>query len=141
MTELEIKIYNALKEHEAWMAQYDADRKAEYDKYMAEAANQKDEYWKKDKIHSAEWALHFQKHGYDFIETWKNIISKAMYGRIYHEWHSAQAGRYKGTGHGAYITSELTEKEKEMVSKIFNNLVEKGYLKKSKSGKQAKLVK
>ena len=141
MTEMESKIFNALKEHKAWMASYDADRKAEYDEHMAEAAIQEDEYWRKDCEHSAEWALHFQKHGYDFIEAWMNVISKAMYGRTYHEWHSAQAGRYKGTGHGAYVTTELTGDEIQMVNKVFDNLVNKGYLKKSKSGKQATFTK
>lgn len=138
--ELGNKILEALKAHNEWMASYDADRKAEYDEYMAQAAIQTSEYWKEDMQHSAEWALSFQKHGYDFLEDWKNVISKAMYGRIYHEWHSAQAGR-RGTGHGAYITSELTEKEKTIVTKIFNSLVDHGYLKKSKSGAKAKLVK
>jgi len=141
MTELENKILDALKEHKNWMDAYDADRKAEYDKHMADAAMQTDEYWKKDCENSANWALHFQKHGYDFLEGWKNIIAKAMYGRIYHEWHSAQAGRYKGTGHGAYITSELTDEEKEKVTKVFNGLVNHGYIRLSKSGKMAMFTK
>ena len=141
MTELENKILAALKERKADLAKYDADRKAEYDEYMAEAAIQTSDYWKKDLEGSARWALHFQHHGYDFIEAWKNVISKAMYGRIYHEWHSAQAGRYKGTGHGAYITSELTVEEQGKVGKVFDGLVRQGYLKLSKSGKQATFTK
>ena len=141
MTALEIKILDALKEHKAWMAQYDVDRKVEYDQYMAQAAIQIDEYWRKDFENSANWALHFQKHGYDFLEAWKNVIAKAMYGRIYHEWHSAQAGRYKGTGHGAYITSELTLEEQAKVGKVFENMTAKGYFKISKSGKQATFTK
>ena len=141
MTELERKIIEALKNKKDALAKYDEDRKAEYDEYMAEANIQTSEYWKKDLQHSAEWALHFQKHGYDFIEAWKNVIAVAMYGRIYHEWHSAQAGRYKGTGHGAYVTSELTTEEQGKVGKVFDGLVKHGYLRLSKSGKQATFTK
>lgn len=108
---------------------------------MKEAEIQTSEYWKKDFIHQAEWALHFQNHGYDFITTWKNIISNTMYNRRYHEWHSAQAGRYKGTGHGAYVTSELDQKEIEIINKVFAGLVRQGYLRLSKSGKQATFTK
>lgn len=141
MTDMENKIYKALKEQVDFLAKYDADRKAEYDANMAKAAIQTEKYWKDDFERSAQWALHFQKHGYDFLESWKNVIAKAIYGRIYHEWHSAQAGRYKGTGHGAYTSTELDEKEIKMVNAIFDNLVKKGYFKISKTGKQAKLVK
>jgi hypothetical protein len=141
MTELENKILEALKSKKTDLAKYDADRKAEYDEYMAKAAIQTSDYWKKDCERSAEWALHFQHHGYDFIEAWKNVIAKAMYGRIYQEWHSAQAGRYRGTGHGAYTTSELTYEEQGKVGKVFDGLVRQGYLKVSKSGKQATFTK
>ena len=141
MTNLENKILAALKDYKNWIATYDANRKAEYDKLMAKAAIQTDDYWKKDLEGSARWALHFQKHGYDFLEGWKNIIAKAMYGRIYHEWHSAQAGRYRGTGHGAYVTTELTSEEISNIDKIFNGLVKHGYLRISKSGKQATFTK
>lgn len=141
MTELEIKILDALKEHKAWIAKHDADCKARYDKHMEEAAIQTSEYWRKDCEGSANWALHFQKHGYDFLEAWMNAIAKAMYGRIFHEWHSAQAGRYKGTGHGAYITSELTVEEQSKVRKVFKALTMQGYFKISKSGKQATFTK
>ena len=140
MTELESRILKALADKNENMKAYDADRKAEYDEYMRKANEQTNDYWKKDFQHSAEWALHFQKHGYDFLEAWKNEISKAMYGRTYHEWHSAQAGRYKGTGHGAYITTELDEHEREIINKVFKNLIDKGYFKVSKTGKQAKFI-
>lgn len=140
MTALESKILSALEAHESWMAQYDRDRKAEYDEYMAKAAQQKDDYWKKDFEGQAEWALHFQKHGYDFLTGWKNIISKAVYGRIYEEWHSAQAGRYKGTGHGAFTTTELEEAEIKKINIILENLIKKGYLRLSKSGKMARYI-
>lgn len=150
MTALENKILEALKTTKAKMEEYDKNRKAEYDEYMKKAEEQTIEYWKKDYIvdfwkkdyiHKAEWALHFQMHGYNFLTEWKNVISNAMYGRTYHEWHSAQAGRYKGTGHGAYATTELNEQEIEMVDKVFDNLVKRGYMKLSKSGKKATFTK
>lgn len=141
MTALENKILDALKAKNERMKEYDADRKAEYDAYMKKASIQESEYWKKDFERQAEWALHFQKHGYEFITTWKNVISNAMYGKTYQEWHSAQAGRYKGTGHGAYITTQLTAIEKEKVNKVFEGLVKHGYLKLSKSGEMATFIK
>lgn len=139
--ELENKILTALKEHAEWMDEYDANRKAEYDEDMEMAEIQTSECWKKHYQESAEWALHFQKHGYDFIDGWKNVIAKAWYGRIYQQWHSAQAGRYKGQGHSSYITSELTTDEQNNVNEVFNRIVNRGILKKSKSGKMATLTK
>ena len=141
MTELENKILITLNTKANKLKKYDEKCKAEYDKLMKKAENQVDEYWKKDFIHQAEWALSFQKHEYDFVQEWKNIIAMVMYNRIYHEWHSAQAGRYRGTGHGAYITSELTTEERSNIDKVFNGLVKHGYLRLSKTGKQAKLIK
>ena len=141
MTALETKILEALKDRNQQMEEYDAKRQAEHDKYMKEAAIQTSEFWKEDKERSAEWVLQFQHHGYDFTTSWMNVISQVMYGRVYHEWHSAQAGKYKGTGHGAYITSELTKEEKEKINLVFNGLVKQGYLRLSKSGAKAKLVK
>lgn len=138
---LEQKILQALDDRNTWMEQYDVDRKAEYDSYMKKAAIQKDDYWKKDYESQADWALHFQKHGYDFLTSWKNVISNAMYGKTYEEWHSAQAGRYKGTGHGSYITTELTKEQIANIDKVFNGLVKQGYLKLSKSGKMATFIK
>ena len=141
MTELEIRILGALKEKKAELKRYDADRQAEYDEYMEEAEIQTSDYWRKDLQRSAEWALHFQKHGYDFIEAWLNVIAGVMYGRIYSEWHPAQAGRYKGTGHAAYTSSELTQTERENVYKVFKGLEKHGYIRISKSGKQATFTK
>ena len=138
---MEEKILSALEQKMADMAKYDADRQAEYDSYMEQAKIQTSEYWKKDLQHSAEWALGFQKHGYEFIDGWKNVISKAMYNRLYSEWHSAQAGKYKGTGHPAYMSTELTPEEKDKVYKVYQGLVKQGYLKLSKSGKMATFVK
>lgn len=140
MTALENKILEALKAHAEWMDVYDADRKADYDSKMKEAEMIESEYFKKDKIRSAEWDLSFQKHGYDFCTDWQNVIARVMYGRVYYEWHSAEAGRYKGTGHGAYITSELTDTEQDNVYKVFEGLVKHGYMRLSKSGKKAKFV-
>lgn len=140
MTELESKILTALTEKTEKMNKFDALCKAEYDEKMRKAEAQTVEYWKNDLKRQAEWSLGFQHHGYDFLEAWKNEISKAMYGRTYHEWHSAQAGRYKGTGHGAYITTELDEHEREIINKVFKNLIDKGYFKVSKTGKQAKFI-
>ncbi len=137
MTALEKKILDALKAHMEWMASYDSNRKAEYDDYMQQAEAQEINYWKKDLQHRAEFQLSKQKHGYDFLTTWKNIISNAMYGRTYYEWHPAQAGKYKGTGHGAFATSELTDAEQEIIEKVFDGIVKRGYLKLSKSGKMA----
>lgn len=137
MTALENKILQALKEKMDCLAEYDADCKANYDKHMARAAQQTSNYWKEDEERIARFELSWQKHGYDFLESWKNVISMAMYGRVYHEWHSAQAGRYRGTGHAAYVTTELSEQEIKNVDEVFRRLVNKGYLKKSKSGKQA----
>lgn len=140
MTALEMKILAGLREYDAWMAKYDAERKAEYDDYMKKASMQTSSFWKEDLEHSARWALSFQKHGYEFLEAWKNTISEAMYGRTYHEWHPAQAGRYKGTGHGAYATTELTPEEIGKVDKVFGGLVRHGYLRLSKSGKKARFI-
>ncbi len=140
--ELENKIMESIKAKIVAMDKYDADRKAEYDDYMAQAAATDSEFWKKDHIHSAEWSLSFQHHGYEFIEEWCNVISKAIYdGREYHQWHSACAGRYKGTGHGSYVTTELNKEERETIGKIWHNMVAKGYFKVSKSGCKAKFIK
>lgn len=140
MTTLENKILTALASKGERMQAFDDERKAEYDRKIKQAEAQTSEYWKNDLKIKAEWSLGLQHHGYDFLEAWKNEISKAMYGRIYHEWHSAQAGRYKGTGHGAFVTTELNEQEIENVNKVFKNLVNKGYFKISKTGKQAKFI-
>ena len=78
------------------MAQYDAERKAEYDDYMKQAKLQTEDWWKKDLEHQAEWALSWQHHGYEFVEGWKNILSQIMYGKKFNEWHPAQPGKYKG---------------------------------------------
>lgn len=137
MTALEKKILEALKAEKERIAEFDAVCQEIADDYMRKAAEQASDYWKKDFERSAKFHLSHQKHGYDFLNVWKNAISKAMYGRIYYEWHPAQAGRYKGTGHGAYVTSELTDVEIEIVNKVFDGLVKHGYLKISKSGKMA----
>ena len=142
MTALEAKILEALKSHAESMDSYDADRQKAADRCKEEAkaleANgQKGMWGSEGKLHEAKWELSFQKHGYDFLTGWKNIISVVMYGRIYEEWHSAHAGRYKGKGHGAYITSELTDAEAEIIDRVFNGLVKHGYLRLSKSGKMA----
>ncbi len=137
MTALENKILEDLKKYSDWMAEYDEDRQKEYDDYMKQAEQQESEFWKKEYEQSAKWAIHFQKHGYAFLSDWKNVISKAMYERLYEIWHSAEAGKRKGTGHGAYITSELSEIEMDNIDKVFNALVNRGYLRLSKSGKMA----
>lgn len=141
MTNTEIKILEALKEKKEDLKKYDAERQAVHDNYIRKAEIQTSDFWKKDLKRSADWAISLQKHGYDFIEAWKNIIAKVMYERSYHEWHAAQAGRYKGTGHAAYITSELTTEERQKIDKVFDGLVRLGYLKVSKSGKQATFTK
>jgi hypothetical protein len=137
MTTLEQKILEALKAEKERIKKYDAVCQEIADDYMRKAAEQTSDYWKKDYERSAQFHLSQQKHGYEFHQTWKNAISGVMFGRIYYEWHPAQAGRYKGTGHGAYATSELTDEEQEIVDKVFNGLVKHGYLKISKSGKMA----
>lgn len=140
MTELENKILAALRDKNNKMAKFDADMQAEHDGFMKRADEQDDLYWKKEFQHKAEWSLGFQNHGYEFVDEWCNVIADAIYGKIYHEWHSAVAGR-RGTGHGAYSTTELTHDEHEKVYKVFKGLVNQGYLKLSKSGYKAKLVK
>lgn len=140
MTEMETKILDALKAAKAKMEEYDNNRRAEYERKMEEAERQTDNYWKKDCIRSAEYSLSLQMHGYNFLASWKNIIARAMFGRSYHEWHPAQAGR-KGNGHGSYATTELTEKEEETIDTIFDNLVRLGYMRLSKSGKKATFTK
>lgn len=146
MTELENKILTALKEKNTKMAKFDAERKAEADKIMKEAeeiranGGEDAEFWYNDKKHSAEWELGFQHHGYEFVEEWCNVIAQVMYGRVYHEWHSACPGKH-GTGHGAFSTTELTHDEHSNVYKVFKGLVKQGYLRLSKSGYKAKLVK
>ena len=141
MTALEIKILAELARVKKQNEEFDAYCKELYDKHMARAAIQTDDYWRKDCERSAKFHLSGQKHGYEFLETWKNAIANAMYGRIYHKWHSAQAGRYKGTGHGAYATTELTDTEIDIINRVFVGLVNHGYLKLSKSGKMAKYTK
>lgn len=138
---LEKRILEALTAKKVQLAEYDAYLKAEHDKYMEEAANQTEECFKKDAIHMAKASLNKQLHGYEFIEEWKNAIAKAMYNRIYHQWHSAECGGRGFKGHGAYITSELNEDEKANVDEVFNRLVKRGYLKLSKSGKMATFTK
>lgn len=146
MTTLENKILNALREKSERMKEYDAHCQEEADKCMEKAkaleAEGKLGMWGSDgEIGHAKWHLSFQKHGYDFLTNWKNTISEVMYGKTYYEWHPAQAGRYRGTGHGAYVTSELTDHEQEIINKVFDGLVKHGYLKLSKSGKMATLKK
>ena len=140
MTELENKILAALKEKNKNMAAFDADCQAEYNDYMRKANEQTEAYWKTEYTHKAEWVIGFQNHGYEFVEEWCNVIAQVIYGRIYHEWHSACPGKH-GTGHGAYSTTELTTDEHKKVYKVFKGLVNQGYLKPSKSGYKAKLVK
>jgi hypothetical protein len=143
MTDLENKILAALREKNKKMAEFDVECKKEHDKYMeqAKAAEAEgDMFWKKDYERTAEWHLSFQHHGYEFIDEWRNVIAIAMYGRIDNEWHSAVAGRH-GTGHGPSISTELTHDERIKVSKVLNGLVKQGYLRPSKSGYKAKLVK
>lgn len=137
---MEAKILKALADKFAKMEQFDKDRQAEYDAKMKKITPNMTDYQKDLAKTEAEWSLGFQKHGYDFKEAWKNEISKAMYRRTYHEWHSAQAGRYKGTGHGAYITTELTPQEIANVDAVFQGLIKHGYLRLSKSGKQATFI-
>lgn len=137
---MEAKILKALADKFAKMNQHDVDLQAEYAAKMKKITPQMTNYEKSLAQTEAEWSLGFQKHGYDFKEEWKNEISKAMYGRTYHEWHSAQAGRYKGTGHGAYITTELTPQEIANVDAVFQGLIKHGYLRLSKSGKQATFI-
>lgn len=141
MTALELKIIEYLRKHVDQLKKYDATCQEIANEYLAKAAIQTEKYWKEDFENTAKFHLGQQQHEYDFLNNWKNDISMAMYGRIYHEWHPAQAGRYKGTGHGAYITTELTTEEQEIVNKVFNGLVKHGYLRLSKSGKMAKMVK
>ena len=146
MTDLENKILAALREKNKQMDEYDAHCKAEADKSMKEAeeiraaGGEHAEFWYADKKHDAEWHLGFQHHGYEFVEEWCNVIASVMYGRVYHEWHSACPGRH-GTGHGGYSSSELTSDERKNVHKVFNGLIKHGYLRQSKSGYKAKLVK
>lgn len=137
---METKILKALTDKVVKMQQHDADMQAMYDAKMKKITPNMSDYQKDLAKNEAEWALSFQKHGYDFKESWKNEISKAMYGREYHQWHSAQAGRYKGTGHGAYVTTELTPQEIANVDAVFQGLIKHGYLKLSKSGKQATFI-
>ena len=140
--EMEEKILVALRKKMEQMNEYDVHCKEEADKCFAEAkeleANGNLGMWGSDgKIHEAKWHLSFQYHGYAFLTDWKNVISGVMFGRVYHEWHSAQAGLRKGEGHGAYITSELSDDECIVINKVFDGLVKHGYLRLSKSQKMA----
>ena len=141
MTALEIKIIEAVKARAAQMDEFDASCQKNADNYRTKAKETTDDYWRKDYEHQAEWALSLQHHGYDFIDEWRNIIGHAMYGKKYREWHSAQAGRYKGTGHDSYVTSDCTAEERENIVKVWNGMVKRGYFKISKSGAKARLVK
>lgn len=140
MTNLEIKILDALKNERQRLKDYDVMLQEMHDEHMKIAEIQTSDYWKRDYEDRAKFDLSHQKHEYNFITEWKNVIASAMYGKIYYEWHSAQAGRYKGTGHGAYVTTELTDVEIEKVDKIFQNMINKKYFRISKSGKMAKFI-
>ena len=140
MTNLEIKILDALKSERQRFKDYDVMIQEMHDENMRKAAIQTSDYWKKDFEDRAKFNLNHKKHEYNFITEWKNVIASAVYGRIYYEWHPAQAGRYKGTGHGAFVTSELTDVEIEKVDKIFQNMINKKYFRISKTGKMAKFI-
>ena len=140
MTNLEIKILDALKNERQRLKDYDLMIQGMYDENMKMAEIQTDDFWKRDYEDRAKFNLSHKKHEYNFITEWKNVIASVMYGKIYYQWHSAQAGRYKGTGHGAYVTSELTDVEIEKVNKIFQNMINKKYFRISKSGKMAKFI-
>ena len=140
MTNLEIKILDALKSERQRLKDYDVMIQEMHDENMRKAAIQTSDYWKKDFEDRAKFNLKHKKHEYNFINEWKNVIASAVYGRIYYEWHPAQAGRYKGTGHGAFVTSELTDVEIEKVDKIFQNMINKKYFRISKTGKMAKFI-
>lgn len=140
MTNLEIKILDALKSERQRLKDYDVMIQEMHDENMRKAAIQTSDYWKKDFENRAKFNLNHKKHEYNFITEWKNVIASAVYGRIYYEWHPAQAGRYKGTGHGAFVTSELTDVEIEKVDKIFQNMINKKYFRISKTGKMAKFI-
>lgn len=140
MTNLEIKILDALKSERQRLKDYDVMIQEMHDENMRKAAIQTSDYWKKDFEDRAKFNLNHKKHEYNFITEWKNVIASAVYGRIYYEWHPAQAGRYKGTGHGAFVTSELTDVEIEKVDKIFQNMINKKYFRISKTGKMAKFI-
>lgn len=140
-TRLENEILEAVKVRCREMEKYDAERQEAYNRYMQKAEATDDEYWKKDYEGSARWELQFQHHGYDFLEGWKNIIAKVMYNRIFLEWHSASCSARYSKGHGGYYSSELTNKEREVIGKIFNSMVTKGFFKVSKSGYKAKFTK
>lgn len=135
--ELEGRILRELQVHADDIKHHDDVCQELYNEHMSNAATMDNEYFKMDEERKAQWNLGCKKHGYDFLEGWKNSISKAMYGRVYSEWHSAQAGRYKGTGHGAYVTTELSEKEQDNINKVFEGLVKRNYIKLSRSGKMA----
>lgn len=140
MTNIEIKILDALKNERKRLNDYDLMLQEMHDEDMKKAAIQTSDYWRKDFEHRAKFNLRFQKHEYNFITEWKNVIASVVYGKIYYQWHSAQAGRYKGTGHGAYVTTELIDAEIEKIDKIFQNMVNKKYFRISKSGKMAKFI-
>jgi len=140
MTNLEMKILDALKNERQRLKDFDVMIQEMHDENMRKAAIQTSDYWKKDFEDRAKFNLNHKKYEYNFITEWKNVIASAVYGKIYYEWHPAQAGRYKGTGHGAYVTTELTDVEIEKVDKIFQNMINKKYFRISKSGKMAKFV-
>lgn len=140
MTNLEVKILDALKNERQRLKDFDVMIQEMHDENMRKAAIQTSDYWKKDFEDRAKFNLNHKKHEYNFITEWKNVIASAVYGRIYYEWHPAQAGRYKGTGHGAFVTSELTDVEIEKVDKIFQNMINKKYFRISKTGKMAKFI-
>ena len=117
-----------------------AERQEVADKYYKQAEETTDEYWKKDYIRNAEWELGFKHHGYEFLDEWGNVIAKAVYNKVYHEWHSASCGTKYRRGHGAYSTSELNKEERTVIYKIFYNMVAKGLFKVSKSGYKAKFI-
>lgn len=141
MTKLELRILNELQNHVEQLRKFDKTCEDIANKYFRKAEIQTVKYWKEDYERTARFHLGHKMHEYDFLTEWKNVIAKAMYNKTYQEWHSAEAGRYAGTGHGAYITTELTEQELKNIDIVFDNMVDLGYFKISKSGKMAKLNK
>lgn len=147
MTELEAKIYEAMKEYSNKLDQQDARIQDWIDKRVKTVEKVKIEEPERYEEGRKQWEetlANYGKlinHGYGFKKDWMNIISTAMYGKLFSAWEPAHCGCKGHRGTPGYEYTELTEKEIKIVSIVYERLTAKGYLKASKSGMKAKLVK
>lgn len=81
---------------------------------------------------------------YSIVDSIKQAISRAMFGKDMTSITIYEFGNGKGKGKhhtDSYRVQLITDEELAMVEKIYSGMVRNGYLRVSKSGEMAKLVK